>query len=219
LNIERSPDQPDFSPAEVELVDALVPHFAHAFRRWLLTEPNRPASATETALPGVIILDEDNEIDSISPEAEHWLSEWGFSDLTTPPAAITAVVATARARAEGYSDSAPSARLRLPTGVWMHVRATHLSRSDRTARTAVVLERASTEHVAPLVARANRLTRRETEISVLVLRGLSTNEIAAALFISPYTVQDHLKSIFEKAGVRSRRELVTEIFEPHYQAA
>jgi DNA-binding CsgD family transcriptional regulator len=219
LNIERRADRPDFSPGEVTLVDALVPHLAHAFRRWLLTEPNHPHSPTRSSLPGVIVLDEDNEIDSISPEAEHWLNEWGLSELTTPPGAIAAVVAAARARADGFFDSAPSARLRLPSGAWLHARATHLTRPDGMTRTAIVLERASPEQVAPMVARAHQLSERETQIALLVLRGLNTNEIAAHLFISPYTVQDHLKSIVEKVGVRSRRELATEIFEPHYQAA
>jgi DNA-binding CsgD family transcriptional regulator len=139
--------------------------------------------------------------------------------LTTPPGAIAAVVVAARAGADGCCDSTPSARLRLPTGAWLHVRATHLTRPNGKVRTAIVLERASTDQIAPLVARANRLTPRETDIALLVLRGLSTSEIACHLFISPYTVQDHLKSIFEKVGVRSRRELATEIFEPHYQAA
>ncbi len=83
------------------------------------------------------MLDEDNEVDSISPEAEHWLSEWGLADLARPPVALAAVVGAARARADGYSDAIPSARLRLPTGAWLHVRATHLARPDRKTRTAV----------------------------------------------------------------------------------
>ena len=77
--------------------------------------------------PGVIVLDEDNEVDSISPEAEHWLSEWGLSDLKRPPVALTAVVGAARARAHGPPRIIPSARLRLRTGDWLHVRATHLA--------------------------------------------------------------------------------------------
>ena len=219
LNIERRADRSDFSPGEVALVDALVPYLAHAFRRWLLAEPSHLYSAPRSVLPGVIVLDEDNEVDSISPEAESWLSEWGFSDLTTPPAAIAAVVAAARARADGRWDSTPSARLRLPSGAWLHVRATHLNRPNETARTAIVLDRASTEQVAPMVARAHQLSARETQIALLVLRGLSTSEIAGQLFISSYTVQDHLKSIFEKVDVRSRRELATDIFEPHTKQA
>jgi len=206
LHIERRRERPDFSSTEVALVQTLVPHLAHALRRWLIAEHCVSASASPPALPGVIVLDEDNEIDSsISPEAEHWLSEWGLPDPKRPPVALTAVVGAARARADACSDQLPSARLRLPTGAWLHVRATHLARRDRKVRTAVVLERASAEQVVPLIARANQLTARETEISMLVLRGRSTNEIAAELFISPYTVQDHLKSIFESRRAQPPR--------------
>jgi len=217
LHIERC--RPDFTAREVAIVDALVPHFAHALRRWILATPNHAASG-DPAIPGVVLLDEDNNVDSISPEAEHWLSEWRVADLRVPPPAIAAVVGAARARSDRNNhEIIPSARLRLATGTWLHVRATHLIRPDRAARTAVMLEHASQDQVAPLIARANQLSQRETEIALLVLRGLSTNEIAAKLFISAYTVQDHLKSIFERVGVRSRRELVTEVFEPHLLAA
>ncbi|WP_055587897.1 LuxR C-terminal-related transcriptional regulator [Streptacidiphilus griseoplanus] len=44
----------------------------------------------------------------------------------------------------------------------------------------------------------------------------STHEISAALHITEYTVQDHLRKIFDKTGVRSRRELTTTLFTRHY---
>ena len=221
LHIERR--QPDFTSSEVALIDALVPHLANAFRRWILADPNHAAGTATPVMPGVIVLDQDNEVDSISPEAEHWLAEWGFADLKIPSPAIAAVVGAARARADrSHNEIIPSARVRLPTGTWLHVRATHLThvtRPDRKPRTAIVLERATPDQVAPLIARAHQLSERETQIALLVLRGLNTSEIASKLFISPYTVQDHLKSIFEKVGVRSRRELATDIFESHLHAA
>ena len=56
------------------------------------------------------------------------------------------------------------------------------------------------------------LSPREREIVELIVRGFSTRGISQALFISEYTVQDHLKSVFEKVGVRSRRELVKHLY-------
>jgi DNA-binding NarL/FixJ family response regulator len=46
--------------------------------------------------------------------------------------------------------------------------------------------------------------------------GRSTAQIAEALHLSPFTVQDYLKTIFDKAGVRSRRELVGTIARDSY---
>jgi DNA-binding CsgD family transcriptional regulator len=49
-----------------------------------------------------------------------------------------------------------------------------------------------------------------------VAQGYSTSEIGAKLHLSAYTVQDHLKSIFDKSGAGSRGDLVARLFFDHY---
>ena len=48
------------------------------------------------------------------------------------------------------------------------------------------------------------LTTRETEVLVLVSRGLTNREVAAQLFISEKTVARHLSNVFTKLGLPSR---------------
>jgi DNA-binding CsgD family transcriptional regulator len=66
--------------------------------------------------------------------------------------------------------------------------------------------------VAPLLLRAYGLTAREQEVTQLILRGATTAQIAARLGISPHTVNDHLKAIFDKTGARTRGELSATLF-------
>jgi DNA-binding CsgD family transcriptional regulator len=117
-----------------------------------------------------------------------------------------AVAARLRALERGTAapDLMPRMRLRSASGRWLVLHASRL-------RTVGAEER------MPLIVDAYGLTKREGEITQLVLRGLSTAEVSGELYITPNTVRDHFKAIFDKVGVRSRRELVGQVFAQHYQ--
>ncbi|WP_426185166.1 response regulator [Microbacterium sp. TWP3-1-2b2] len=57
------------------------------------------------------------------------------------------------------------------------------------------------------------LTPRETEILLLVARGLSNDEIAAALYISAHTAKTHVKRIMAKIGAHDRAQCVIYAYE------
>jgi len=51
-----------------------------------------------------------------------------------------------------------------------------------------------------------RLSKRELEVLVLVASGLNAREIGRRLFVSPWTVRNHVRVIYRKAGIRSRAQ-------------
>jgi DNA-binding CsgD family transcriptional regulator len=126
---------------------------------------------------------------------------------------VQAVAAQARGLRDGQDPLELSARSRARTrsGEWLLLYGTRLS-GAAAGRTAVIIQPAAPNEVAPLVALACGLTEREIQITRLCLQGQSTKEMARSVQVSAYTVQDHLKPIFAKTGARSRGELVGQIF-------
>ena len=70
---------------------------------------------------------------------------------------------------------------------------------------AVTIEDTSPAERAGLFARAHGLSVREGELLGHLVRGVDTRDLARLMFLSQHTVQDHLKSIFAKTSVHSRR--------------
>jgi len=130
---------------------------------------------------------------------------------------VQAIAARARSIPPGTDplELAARARVRTRNGIWLLLYGTRLS-GDDSGRTAVIIHPAAPQDVAPVIALSYGLTARECQVAMHCIQGLPTRGIARALAMSPHTVQDHLKSIFEKTGVRSRGELVGQIFLDHY---
>jgi len=220
LHRERS--GPDFSPVEAAFLAKLTPHLAEGLRTALLIGEAKGASSPPDG-PGLLLLGDDLSLVAITPAAEGWLSEVAQSDWPSSlelPDAVYAVAARLLALERGGhapSDLMPRIRLRTASGRWLVLHASRLRAGESEGRIAVIFEEARPSEIAPLIADAYGLTKREGEITRLVLRGLSTAEVSGELHITPNTVRDHFKAIFDKVGVRSRRELVGQVFAQHYQ--
>ncbi len=76
----------------------------------------------------------------------------------------------------------------------------------------MIIAPAGPKEVLRLTASGYGLSPRELDVLDLAMRGASTKQISQNLYISEYTVKDHLAHIFEKVGVRGRRELVKQLY-------
>lgn len=201
LVLLRGPDGRPFSPAERALLGGLSRPLATGVRRALLRAEVAGGRLPDQAR--LILLDENYDVTSITPAALPLLGV--DKETRLPPPAYSVA---ARARVSGSSSS----RMRAPGGDWITL---HGWRMDA-SRVAVTIEPTHPDQVAALVLDAYGLSARERDVTQLVLLGHSTGEIARRLFVSPYTVQDHLKAVFDKTGVRSRRALIAELFFTRY---
>jgi DNA-binding CsgD family transcriptional regulator len=93
------------------------------------------------------------------------------------------------------------------------VQASHL-RGRGHEQVVVLLQPATTQEVSSMVLAAHGLTPAQHRVAALVLQGRSTAEIVATLQISTNTLQEHLRAVFDRFGVGSRRELVAALMAP-----
>jgi DNA-binding CsgD family transcriptional regulator len=218
MGIYRDRDEPDFSDEEAAFLAGISSTLAEGFRRSMLISSVVAEESPDG--PGLLLLDDEGNVTSITGTAERWLEELvDLGDLMEGrlPLAVTAVADRAKAIDGGVDSPAPQARVRAYTrsGRWIVLHGTRLGGASE-GQMAVIVEPARSAELAPLIVQAYGLSGREREVTQFVLQGLSTREIADRLFISMHTVQDHLKVIFEKVDVHSRRELVARVSSDHF---
>ena len=203
-----------FTPAEQEFASTVSRAFAQGLRTGIVA--GNAAAAPVTDGPAVVVVDGAGSITMSTPAATARMADLGTSagPEGVIPYCLRSVVAAARLAASGQVRSTPRIRLRTRSGHWVVAHAAPLAGAEGSV--VVTIEDARPPEIVPLIVAGFGLTGRETDVVAQVLQGAGTAEIAAALHVSAYTVQDHLKSIFAKAGVRSRRELAAAVFYDHY---
>jgi DNA-binding CsgD family transcriptional regulator len=216
LILVRRAGLPEFDDREVELLASASALFARAVRRGLVAEACDPAAALPDA-PGVVELDASGDVIRASSSAGPLLAELSGStpEAGARAASVQAVASATRAalgRAGTASSAAlPSSAVKTPAGAWLVLHG-GLVGAPRSGEVAVFIQRAHPTLVAPLLLKAYGLTPREQEVAQLTLRGATTMQAAQRLAISPHTVNDHMKAIFEKSGARTRGELCATLF-------
>lgn len=204
LAMFRNGGRPDFTQHDADLVRAVSVPVAAALRRAACRPGAGVGVATDPEGPGVLILDGGDEVLVANDAARRSLDE-----LSPHRMAVHEVAAAARAGAR------PHARVRSRTGRWLSLWGSTLDGAgDRNV--SVVIQTAPASEISQLLMLAYALTPRERDVLQRVIAGIPSAGIAADLHISSGTVQDHLKSIFAKVGVRSRGRLVSHVLGEHH---
>jgi DNA-binding CsgD family transcriptional regulator len=207
-----------FSDDEADFALRLAPRVAALLRDAQARSWSAAGSGDDepTPRPGVLILDASLSIAATTSDAERWLTE--LSDAAPRAGSLLPAPILAAAASSAYA-SATSSHVRAATraGRWVTISAAPLTGPNRAGHTAVTMQRSGLE-ATDLVLEAHGLTPRERQLAGLILNGLPNDEIARRLFLSRYTVGDHVKAILAKVGARSKQEFIAATLGGPYRA-
>jgi DNA-binding CsgD family transcriptional regulator len=199
---------PDLSPAP-ELAEVLArlgrrDEAGRTARRFLAAaaakgQPWAMARAERTA--GMLGRDEEFDAHFAAALGYHAKTLDGFEEARTR-LAYGARLRRARRRVEARPQlrAALSRFEELPAGRWADLAAIELEATGETI-----------PRHAP--SGVQTLTPQELQVSILLAEGRTTREVAAVLFLSPKTVEYHLRKVYTKLGIRSRAELARQLDE------
>jgi DNA-binding CsgD family transcriptional regulator len=200
-----------FSPRDRDIVARIAPHVAEGLRRAVLAGQARdPHPALGH---GVVILDASGSVTSVNDAAERWLAQIPESDWPSSCQLPLPLLAAAATAGHAEEHPAPAVRLRTVRGDWLSVHASPLHGGGEQS-TVLILEEPGPGELTSLILASHGVTGAQARVVALVLRGYSTKQIVSQLAISQYTIQEHLRAVFDKLGVRSRQELAAALMRP-----
>lgn len=202
-----------FSADECRLLASLATVVTRALRLGQMTAFERGKAVLDhTDGPAVLLLSDALDLLSQTPQTDAYLRALlpTAADRSPVPAAAYNVAAQLLARENDVDHHPPWARVHVGDGLWVTLRAARIERvsSVETATIAVSIEPTPPVERTALYGRVVGLSERESELLQHLVEGNDTRGLAQRLFMSEHTVQDHLKSVFAKTGVNSRRMLI-----------
>jgi DNA-binding CsgD family transcriptional regulator len=215
LDLWRTQPSPPFNDAEVDFLATVAGPVTTALRQAQAATFSAPTTqaAAAAAGPVVLLLSPDIQVMAQTPETQEYLRLLlppDESERPPIPAAAYNVAAQLLALEAGVDRSPPMTRAHLAHGAWLTLRAARIG-TDTPAGArdiAVGIEVTSPRDRVTLFGRAFGLTGREAELLRHLATGADTRDLSRLMFVSEHTVQDHLKSIFNKTGIRGRRALL-----------
>jgi len=216
VHIARRAASGPFEQRDVDALAAAAGAIARGIRASLRFDAARRGTGVDA--PGLVVLGPQDDVELITPPARELLAslrpdgpDYADDAIATPVLALASFVRGAPEAGQGGSNvvTVPG------SDGWITLHAS-LPGPPGDGRIAVVLERAGGARSATVRLEAFGATAREREVATLLARGLSRAELAEALVLSPHTVEDHVKSLYEKLGVASRQELVARVFLDEY---
>jgi DNA-binding CsgD family transcriptional regulator len=208
-------EAPPFSTADIDFLGHLTGPVTTALRHGL-ARTFIPATGGDQ-MPGgpvVLLLSPELVVRAQTPQTQRYLRVLvppGPEDQAPVPAGAYNVAAQLLAAEAGVDDRPPTARVHLADGRWLTLRAARMEDAGQAPEdrdVTVSIEPSTADDRVSVFARACGLSPRETELLHHLADGAGTRDVARLMFVSENTVQDHLKSIFDKSAARSRRALL-----------
>jgi len=197
-----------FTEPELHTLTSIAPTVTASLRAALARTFTDPGRDLEPPGAAVVILDEALAVQQQTEAAGVALFQLLPPDepMAPIPAAAYNVAAALIATEQGVPLGEPWSRVHLGGNRWVTLRASRLG-SD----IAVSIEPSTQSERLDLYARASGLSERESEVVSLLAIGLDTKEIAAQLYLSEHTVNDHAKAALAKTGARTRQVLLARV--------